>query len=266
MILIIAFLALWEVGAGRWLESWMVSSPSQIGFRLWQLFSSGEIWPHLEATLSSLTVGFPLGVIGGISIGCLLGTHPKTGLLLEPLIVALHGIPKVVLAPLFILWFGIGLASKIALVALLSFFQNFFSTYSGIRQLDWGLVQFGHFLGASKRIAVFEVIVPAVSPHIITGIRASLPLAFIGVTVGEFIAARQGLGLYVRESVSLLDTTGAFAGLVLFFLLIALMSSALRRWELYILRWLPRKEREGVQTRGLSSTLSTQGPDGVKTA
>jgi NitT/TauT family transport system permease protein len=238
-----AFFGLWEWSSGRWLEAWMVSSPSQILLRLYEIFGSGEIWPHLQATLSSLVIGFPLGVISGVLVGYLLGSHRQLSLLLEPIIVGLHGIPKVVLAPLFILWLGIGIGSKVALVVLLSFFHNFFNTHTGLRQLDMDLVKYGRLLGAKGFMMTYGVVMPAISPHIMTGIRTSMPLAFIGVAVGEFVAARHGLGLFVREAVSLFDTTGALAGVAVFFILIVFTNSFLSRMESHFLRWLPKRER-----------------------
>ena len=243
ILLLGAFFGLWEWGSDRWLEAWIVSSPSQILLRLYEIFGSGEIWPHLQATLTSLAIGFPLGVISGVLAGYLLGTRRRLSLLLEPIIVGLHGIPKVVLAPLFILWLGIGISSKVALVVLLSFFHNFFNTHTGLRQLDLDLVKHGRLLGAKGLMLTYGVVLPAISPHVMTGIRSSMPLAFIGVAVGEFIAARHGLGLWVREAVSLFDTTGALAGVAVFFVLIVLTNAILSRIESHVLRWLPKRER-----------------------
>ena len=242
VILLGGVLGLWEWVSGRWVEVWVVSSPTQITLRLSEMFSTGEIWPHLSATLSSLAIGFPLGVISGIALGFLLGYYVGLSQLLEPMIVGLHGIPKVVLAPLFILWLGIGLSSKVALVVLLSFFHNFFNTYTGLRQLDDDWIKFSRLLGARSWMIVFGVMLPAISPHIMTGIRTSMPLAFIGVAVGEFIAAWAGLGLFVREAVNLFDTTSAFAGVAVFFVLIVFANSLLVQLERRLLRWLPKRE------------------------
>lgn len=242
IILLGAVLVLWEWVSGRWLEAWVISSPSEITLKLNDLFYSGEIWPHLNATLISLAIGFPLGVISGIAVGFLLGRYRDLANLLEPFIFGIHGIPKVVLAPFFILWLGIGLSSKVALVILLSFFHNFFNTYSGLRQLDDDLIKYGRLMGAKGGMIVYGILLPAISPHLMTGIRTSMPLAFIGVAVGEFIAARAGLGLYIREAVSLFDTTAAFAGVTVFFVLIVFTNSLLARLERRVLRWLPQRE------------------------
>ena len=242
IILLGAVLLLWEWVSGRWLEAWVISSPSEITLKLNDLFYSGEIWPHLNATLISLAIGFPLGVISGIAVGFLLGRYRELANLLEPFIFGVHGIPKVVLAPFFILWLGIGLSSKVALVILLSFFHNFFNTYSGLRQLDDDLIKYGRLMGAKGGMIVYGILLPAISPHLMTGIRTSMPLAFIGVAVGEFIAARAGLGLYIREAVSLFDTTAAFAGVTVFFVLIVFTNSLLARLERRVLRWLPQRE------------------------
>src|SRR5690606_30822063 len=134
-------------------------------------------------------------------LGYLLGRYRILSDLFEPVIVALYGTPKMAFAPLLVLWFGIGIHSKIALVVLLSFFTNFFNTYSGTRQLDEDYVKFARLMGARGSMVLRRVILPAISPHIMTGIRSSVPLAFIGVIVGEFLAARAGLGLYIRSAV-----------------------------------------------------------------
>lgn len=239
-------LALWEWASGRIVEPWVASSPSAIALSLYEFFTSGEIWPHLWASLSALAIGFPIGIASGIVLGYLLGRHQVLSELFEPLIMALYGTPKIALAPLFILWFGIGVASKIALVVLLSFFFNFFNTYAGVRQFDEDYLKFARLMGAHGPTLIGRVMLPAISPAIMTGIRASVPLAFIGVIVAEFIAARAGLGLVIRNAVQMFDTPRAFAAVVLLLACILALNEVVRLVETKTLTWLPRREPIGT--------------------
>jgi len=233
---------LWEWTSGNWIEAWLISSPLRIGGRLSAVVVSGEIWPHVIATVSAVAVGFPLGVIFGIMLGYLMGRYRLLAELLGPYLMGLYGIPKVGFAPLFIIWFGIGISSKIALVVLISFFFNFFNTYAGIRHMNEDIIRYAQLLGAKGSRITLKVILPAISPYIMTGIRSSVPLAVIGVVTGEFIAATAGLGLYVRQAVGLLDMTGTFVGMIFLFFLVAILNDLTERLERRVLKWMPEHE------------------------
>lgn len=238
----IVIIVLWQWISGNWIEAWLISSPLRIAEHLWAVVASGEIWPHVIATVTAVAIGFPLGVISGIMFGYLMGRYRLLAELLGPYLMGLYGIPKVGFAPLFIIWFGIGVSSKVALVILISFFFNFFNTYAGMRYMHGDIIRYAQLLGAKGSRITLKVIIPAISPYIMTGIRSSVPLAVIGVVTGEFIAATAGLGLYMRQAVSLLDMTGTFVGMIFLFFLVVILNDLTERLERRVLKWMPEHE------------------------
>lgn len=238
----IVIIVLWQWISGKWIEAWLISSPLRIAEQLWMVVASGEIWPHVIATVTAVAVGFPIGVISGIMFGYFMGRYRFLADLLGPYVMGLYGIPKVGFAPLFIIWFGIGISSKIALVMLISFFFNFFNTYAGVRYLDHDMIDYAQLLGAKGATVTFRVVLPAISPSIITGIRVSGPLAVTGAIVGEYIAARAGLGHFVRESSQMLDMTNVFVGVVFLVMFVQVMNVMTRMLEGRLLRWMPKRE------------------------
>lgn len=240
----IIVILIWEWISGNWIEAWLISSPLRIAEQLWAVVVSGEIWPHVIATVAAVAVGFPIGVIFGIMLGYLMGRYRLLADLLGPYLMGLYGIPKVGFAPLFIIWFGIGVGSKVALVVVISFFFNFFSTYAGMRFMNEDIIRYAQLLGSKGSRTTLKVILPAISPYIMTGIRSSVPLAVIGVVTGEFIAASAGLGLYMRQAVSLLDMTGTFVGMIFLFFLVVILNDLAERLERRVLKWMPEHDAE----------------------
>src|ERR1041385_1963434 len=184
------FFLLWEIASQRWIDAFLISSPSRILKSMIAGFSSGELIQHCWVTLQEIAIGFPAGVILGIGLGYAFGRSRLLAEVFEPIIIALNGIPRTALAPLFIVWLGIGIWSKVGVVFLLTFFLNFFNTYAGMRQLDQEYVDLARLMGARRWKLTFRVILPAISPYVFTGIRTSIPFAVIGAIVGEFVERR----------------------------------------------------------------------------
>ena len=241
--LTIAVLGLWQLASGRWIPEWTISSPTEVSVRLYDFVASGEIWPHLSATLQSILIGYPLGVVVGVVLGYVLGRYRVLGQVLGPFIIGIKGVPTLAFAPLFIVWFGIGLTSKVAIVMFTTFFFCFFNTYAGLRHMDEDFVSFARLLGAKGSTLSFGVILPAISPDIFTGIRSSAPLSVIGATIGEFVAARAGIGVYVRQAASVLDMAGTFVGVIILVLLVLMLDIITSRIEQVALNWMPKRER-----------------------
>ncbi|HWH80391.1 MAG TPA: ABC transporter permease subunit, partial [Candidatus Binatus sp.] len=168
------FFLLWEIASGRWIEPFLVSSPSRIFWALIAGFSDGELLQHTWVTFEEIAIGFPIGAISGIGLGYAFGRSRVLAEIFEPIIVALNGIPRTALAPLFIVWLGIGLWSKVGVVFLLTFFLNFFNTYTGMRQMDHEYVDLASLMGVKGWKLSFKVIFPAISPYVFTGIRTSI--------------------------------------------------------------------------------------------
>ena len=181
---------------------------------LYEVISDGSIFGHLAITLYETFTGFFIGAICGIGLGFLLGQRETLAQIIDPYIVAFNGIPRIALAPLFIIWFGIGPTSKVVLVVIVVFFLTFFNTYAGIKGVDAELKNILRIMGATERQILMKVTVPAIVPWITTGLKISVPYAIVGAVVGEFIAASKGLGYLINYNTSLFSTTGALGGIL----------------------------------------------------
>ncbi len=235
-------LGFWELSSGRLIDPFWVSSPSQVFQYLWQVISDGSIFGHLAITLYETFVGFFIGALSGIALGFFLARREVIAQILDPYIVAFNGIPRIALAPLFIIWFGIGPNSKVILVVTVVFFLTFFNTYAGVKGVDIELRNILRIMGASERQILWKVTIPATVPWIATGLKISVPYALVGAVVGEFIAANKGLGYLINYQTSLFSTTGALGGILILALVVVLCNEAISRTEAYFLRWRPREE------------------------
>jgi ABC-type proline/glycine betaine transport system permease subunit len=165
----------------------------------------------------------------------------------EPIIIAINGIPRTALAPLFIVWLGIGIWSKVGVVFLLVFFLNFFNTYAGMRQMDTEYVDLARLMGVRGWKLTFRVILPAISPYIFTGIRTSIPFSVIGAIVGEFIAATEGVGFFIRLSAGIFRTADVFVGIIVLMIMVIVMDKVADLIEKRALRWQSQTEHIRIQ-------------------
>ncbi|HKA33209.1 MAG TPA: ABC transporter permease [Candidatus Binatia bacterium] len=234
-------LAVWQAASGRLIDPFWVSRPSDIFKYLWGVFADGSIFGHLAVTLYETFSGFFIGAASGIALGFFLARKEVLAQVLDPFIVAFNGIPRIALAPLFIIWFGIGPNSKVILVVTVVFFLTFFNTYAGVKGVDIELKNILRVMGASERQILFKATIPATVPWIATGLKISLPYAIVSAVVGEFIAASKGLGYLINYNTSLFSTTGALGGILVLALVVVLCNEIISRAEAYLLRWRPRE-------------------------
>jgi sulfonate transport system permease protein len=233
----LVLLAFWQWSSGRLIKEVYVSKPTAVTARLYELFASGEIFPHLWTTGQELVLGYVIGVAGGILGGYALGRSPRLANIFEPYVMAFYGIPKIALAPLFIIWFGIGIGSKVALAAIMVFFLVFYNVYTGVRSVDRELVNLTLVMGANQRQLSYHVYFPAASPYVLLGMRMAVPYSVIGVIVGEFTSSVQGLGLFIHEASSTYDPAGVFAGIVILLAFVVVANFLAGRLERRLLRW-----------------------------
>jgi NitT/TauT family transport system permease protein len=233
----------WEALAGNPKVEWALvdkfwtSQPSDISRRLLEWIAQGTLWLHLVVTLEEMVVGLVIGSVLGIAIGFLLGRNVTLARVLDPFIMAIYSIPKLALAPLFILWFGVGLEPKIVLVSTACFFLLFLNTYSGVRDVDRELIDIIRLMGASQRDLVFKVVLPSSSPWILTGLKAAVPYSLIGAVVGEIMASNRGLGYLLIHAQGQYDTAGVFAAIIILMVMGLLLNEVVNRSETYLLRW-----------------------------
>jgi NitT/TauT family transport system permease protein len=233
----IALLAFWQWASGRLIREIYVSKPTAVAARLYELFASGEIYPHLWTTGEELVLGYVIGVAGGILGGYALGRSPRLAKVFEPYVMAFYGIPKIALAPLFIIWFGIGIGSKVALASIMVFFLVFYNVYTGVRGVDRELVNLTLVMGANQRQLTYHVYFPAAAPYVLLGMRMAVPYSVIGVIVGEFTSSIQGLGLFIHEASSTYDPAGVFAGIAILLAFVIVANFLAGRLERRLLRW-----------------------------
>lgn len=230
-------LAFWEFGAGLVVNRRYVSSPSAVVAELADLVAGGALWPHLSATMLEVTVGYLIGVALG-----LLGAYAATRSLtfeevLDPFLRAFYSIPKIALAPLFIMWFGLGYTPKVLLAALMVLFVVLVNTIAGIKGIQPGLVSSARMLGAGNWALVRKVVLPAASPAIMASVRICFARAMVGAILAEFIAARAGLGLLVARSSRQFETATVFAGILVIAALVMAVNGLIRLIEAKALPW-----------------------------
>jgi NitT/TauT family transport system permease protein len=231
-------LAVWEV-AGRMdmLNPLYVPNPSRIGAALVDLFSDGRIWPHLDATFTAALGGLALGIAVGIVFGVVAALVRLIAELIEPVMTVLNAIPRVILAPLFVIWLGIGLASKVALSFILVAVLIFFTVFSGIRQVDRRLVERVITLGGNRWSLVRHVYLPSVAAWVLGNLKIAVGFAFTGACVGEFVAATHGLGYLLSFAQSTYNAALMFALILLILVVVLLIFAIAGRLEKYLLRW-----------------------------
>lgn len=239
-LFIVAILfSLWEYLPIRpGLRLWL-SSPSMIFKTLATWFVDGSIWVHIVATLQAMLIGYIIGCAIGVASGLLFGFMPRTYLVLSPYLTALYALPKVALAPLFILLLGIGIESKVALVAMTVFFIVLNSTLDGVRDVDTDLIRSLTLMGASRLETIRKVILPGTLSWIFTGMRISVRYAFTGTLLAELIGSNRGLGYLIEFNSGIFNATGAYAAVLIIVVLSVTMSELL----IWIEKLLPRHGR-----------------------
>lgn len=235
-----SFFLSWELGARTGaLDPFFFSSPTRIGRDLFILFSRGKIFPHLFVTMEEVFAGLLLGGLTGIIAGIVLGRYETLARAMDPAIMGLYAIPKIAIAPLFILWFGLGVTSKIVFAWVVVFFLIFFNAYAGMRGVPRELVDSVRAMGANEWQILTKVSLPSCIPWVFVGLRASLGAALIASIVGEFVAADTGLGHLIMEGLTLFMTQRVLSVVLLLSVIVILVDMILRVVERRLLRWRP---------------------------
>lgn len=234
-----AILGLWQLADGRLLPDYLISSPSHIGRTLWDLMSGATpgLWIDIRVTGEELLLGYVVGVLGGIAVGLILGYWRTGAAIFTPLITAINGIPKIALAPLFLIWFGIGVESKVAIASMTVFFVMFYNSYMGVVTMPADLVNVLRVMGASRYMIIRKVTLPQISVPLLSGMKASVPFAMIGVIVGEFIASQNGVGFLISSATQNFDSAEVFSGIAILMMMMAVGMILVGLVERRMLRW-----------------------------
>jgi NitT/TauT family transport system permease protein len=232
-------LGAWQLAGGRWLPYYLISSPSQVAVTLWHLLAGDTpgLWADLSTTAAELVIGYAVGLVAGVAVGLLLGYWRVGAAIFNPLITAINGIPKIALAPLFLIWFGIGIDSKVAIASMSVFFVMFYNCYMGVVTMQLDLVNVLRVMGASRWTVIRRVTLPQITVPLLAGMKASVPFAMIGVIVGEFIAAQRGVGYLIDTATQNFDSATVFAGITVLMLMMIVAMMIIALVERRVLRW-----------------------------
>ncbi|MEX0590038.1 MAG: ABC transporter permease [Xanthobacteraceae bacterium] len=231
-------LVVWQgAGYAGMLNPLYMPTPTQIWGALVELFAEGRIWPHMEATFTAALAGLALGIVVGIVLGVLAALIRFVAELLEPVMLLLNAVPRVILAPLFVIWLGIGIASKVALAFILVAVVIFFTVFTGIRQVDRKLVERIVTLGGDRWALLRHVYLPSVAAWVLGNLKVAVGFAFTGAVVGEFVAASRGLGYLLSFAQSTYNASLMMAIVLLIMAVVLVIFALAGRLERRLLRW-----------------------------
>jgi sulfonate transport system permease protein len=241
--LVLLWLGSWELAARTIVDPFYYSMPSKIWDKLVIWFtdgtSQGSIWSNIAITLEEAVLGFAIGTLAGVVLGVLLGRSRFTAEVLAPFIKGANAIPRIVLASLFVIWFGLGMSSKVATAFVLVFFAVFFNAFQGAREVDKVLVDNARILGASRWDLMRTIILPSATSWILASMHVAFGFALIGAIVGEFTGADKGLGILINHSQGNFDAAGIYAGMLITTVLALVAEWLLTLLEKRLTSWRP---------------------------
>ncbi len=250
LVTLSVILAAWSYATGPGgLPPYLLPAPSAVAQALWSGLASGEFWPHIVFTMSSTLIGYAIGSILAIVAGVLVAESQLFERFVFPYIVAIQATPKVALAPLILVWFGFGLASKVVLVALICFFPLLVNTIGGIRRTDPELVAMARSFSRPSWWIFLHIKLPAAAGAIFAGLEIGIVLALIGAVVGEFVAAERGVGYLIGAATVNMNVAAMFAGVLILAVFGVFSSFAVRAVQRRVVFWehvpsdLPTGER-----------------------
>jgi putative hydroxymethylpyrimidine transport system permease protein len=235
-VVIIFLFAVWEGGARAYGQPFILPSPSQISYKLWEL-REVLVLVHLPATLSIIITGLAISVVAGVLLAILMYYSKIAEKTFYPLLVASQTIPVIALAPIFVLWFGYSIWSKVAVTVLFTFFPVTVGMYDGLRSTDRKLAELLQTMGANKRDIFFKVSLPSGLPYFFSSLKVAVTLSVIGAAVGEWLGAQAGLGYFSRRMMTQFDGAAVFAPIVLLALLGIALFVMVKLIESIILKW-----------------------------
>jgi NitT/TauT family transport system permease protein len=240
VVLVAVLVGAWHaLTAAEVLPPFFFGRPLEVGARIWEWFASGSIFPHLGVTLLETLLAFVLGTALGLAAGLWLGLTPFAARLLDPYVAALNSMPRVILAPIFALWFGLGIWSKVVLGVTLVFFIVFFSVYHGVRDVSPVVLANARMLGASRRALLRSVYLPSAMAWVFASLHASVGMAFVGSVVGEYLGSAAGVGYLILQAEGVFDVNSVFAGIIVLTVAALLLDRLVSLVERRALAWRP---------------------------
>jgi ABC-type nitrate/sulfonate/bicarbonate transport system permease component len=220
------------------------TTPSQIGLALWTMFYTGSIWHPLGVSAGGFAIGLVLAIVIGLPLGVMLGRSRTLNAMFDPFITAFNATPRLVFLPLLLLWFGLGMTSKVVIVFIGALFPILINTYEGVRNADKLLINVVRSFGAKEWDIARLVVVPNSMPYIVAGLRLAIGRAVLGVVVAEFFGSEAGLGVIMVRAASSYNVDIVFAGLIIFATLSLAMTGLVKLIENRLTRWRPQVSSE----------------------
>ena len=217
------------------------TTPSRIAVTLWNMIASGEIWEPLRVSAAAFAIGLAIAIAVGLPLGVMLGRSRTLNAMLDPFITAFNATPRLVFLPLLLLWFGLGLWSKVVIVFIGALFPILINTYEGVRNSDKLLINVVRSFGAGEWDIARLVVVPNALPYIVVGLRLAIGRAVLGVVVAEFFGSEEGLGVIMVRAASSYHVDVVFAGVIVFAALTLAMTASVQVMEKRVSRWRPRR-------------------------
>ena len=250
VLLLVGFLLVWYVATSPTLlppiyfddpnkAAFFFGEPLRVFERTWDWFVSGTIYPHLWVTLLETLLVFVLGTASGLGMGLWLALAPTASALFDPYLKALNSMPRVILAPIFAVWFGLGILSKVALGVTLVFFIVFFNVYQGVKEVSPVVLANARMLGASRRQLLRHVYLPSATSWVFSSLHTSVGMAFVGAVVGEYLGSSAGVGYLILQAEGAFDINTVFAGILVLTAFALLLDAIVTLLEQRLLRWRP---------------------------
>lgn len=215
------------------------STPADVARQIVAWFSTGEIWYHLWITLTEAILAFVIGAVAAVILGFWFARRPKLGAVFDPYIKGANALPRVVLAPIFTLWFGLGIWSKVALGFTLVFFIVFFNVYQGVREVNRTVLENARMLGMSERQLLRHVYLPSAMSWVFSSLHTSIGFAVVGAVVGEYLGSAAGLGYLIAQAEGMFDIAGVFAGMFVLSAFVLIIDGLVTLAERRLLVWRP---------------------------
>jgi len=255
-VLVLIVLA-WHVASRDQQIAFFLGEPVQVVGRIWSWFmpfglgasvffpegvaGNADIYSHLGVTLLETVLAFGIGTLLGLVCGLWLALAPLASAILEPYIKAANSMPRVILAPIFALWFGLGIWSKVALAVTLVFFIVFFNVYQGVKEVSPVVLANARMLGANQRQLLHTVYLPSATAWVFSSLHTSVGLAFVGAVVGEYLGSARGVGYLILQAEGTFDVNTVFAGIVVLTACALLLDGVVGRLERRLMKWQPRQ-------------------------
>jgi NitT/TauT family transport system permease protein len=232
----------WWWSSGRIFDRLFLSDPISVAKAFWRITLDGTLWFHLRYTMAETALGYVFGASLGLAGAMIVALMPGGEPIMRPMILLAFATPKIAIAPLMILWFGIGILPKIVLAATFVFFIVFLNTVAGLGTVSPGLVTIVRVMGARPVTIFRKVVLPAATPFIMAALRITIPAALIGAIVGEFISSNRGVGYLINAASSRYRTAEVFAGILGLLIVVVILNMIVSALERMWLRWAPREQ------------------------